>query len=447
MTQDSFGSFCASPSTITTGPGFPADRLALLPDDLLRRIFSAVGHISRRDLCNVSRLNKRYHQVADSILYEKIQFNTPQHHVTFSQSLGRRPRRGSLILGLRVDYPGSDLEHVSLEVPDDNPQLHARFDGLSGSISTMSNLEMLDVAVPDTLLRGIGILFSGPFDLACLKSCTLLYQTQDGGYWDLRENIHIFAHPTLETLIIKRAKLDHRGFDFVERPHETALRKLHLIDCDISDDALGDVLDFPSALKEFFMVQAAEPSPELEESSDNIGDYIYALKYASETLESITIDSPSLTGFKALRMREFAMLKTLRLNWDYQLYGKSSRKPRLHSVALPPELETLEFFNELGTDEEVTDLMLYTIQTREIIARNWTRMIVVEGDDRGVPEDIVNACKEHGLKLDIIGHFDEDEGEEGHKDHREEGKEEKQAHLDTNENEPQDEKQDQQLPG
>ncbi|KAG7151543.1 hypothetical protein HYQ46_012666 [Verticillium longisporum] len=62
----------------------------------------------------------------------------------------------------------------------------------------MSNLETLDISVPVSLLHGIGQLFNGPFDLACLKSASLFYQCPEDGYWDLRENIHIFAHPTLD---------------------------------------------------------------------------------------------------------------------------------------------------------------------------------------------------------------------------------------------------------
>lgn len=115
-------------------------------------------------------------------------------------------------------------------------------------------------------------------------------------------------------------------------------------------------------------------------------------------------------------MREFAALKTLRLNWDYQLFGKSSKKPRLHSVGLPPVMETLEFFNELGSDAEVTDLLLATIEQKSIVARNWKTMVVVEGDD-GVSKEIKNACKEAGLQLDIIGAMDEESEEEEEDDH------------------------------
>ncbi|RYP07188.1 hypothetical protein DL765_009240 [Monosporascus sp. GIB2] len=389
--------------------GSPRDLLAPLPDELLLQIFENVGRISKRDLCSVSLLNRRYHGLADSILYKTIQFNTPDHHLTFSQSLSRRPRRGSLIIGARLEYPDSELSHLSLDVPvAGSHYAPSRFDGLSRTISTMSNLEMLDVSVPADLLHGIGTIFNGPFDLACLKTCTLFYQCPDDQYWDLQENIHIFAHPTLEFLTIKRAKLDHRGFDFIERPHQTGLKKLHLIECDINDDALSDILEFPEALKEFVMTQAPEPEPELEESSMNIGDYIIALKSARHSLESITIDFPTLVGYRALRMRDFTALKRLRINWDYQLFGKTCKKPRLHSVGLPPELETLEFLNELGKDEEVTDLLMYTIENREIVARNWKTMIVVQGDDQEIPKDMIQACKSHGLQLDIIGHFDED---------------------------------------
>jgi hypothetical protein len=187
----------------------------------------------------------------------------------------------------------------------------------------------------------------------------------------------------------------------------TALKQLHLLECDINDDSLGDLLELPEALEEFVMTQTEEPEPELQESSDNVGDYILAAQSQAEFLKTLTIDHPTLTGRRVLRMREFAALKTLRLNWDYQLFGKSSKKPRLHSVGLPPFMETLEFFNDLGSDEEVTDLLLATIEQKDIVARTWKTMVVTEGD-AGVSRELKDACKTAGLQLDIIGAMDED---------------------------------------
>jgi hypothetical protein len=388
--------------------GSPSDRLSVLPDELLLQIFETLGRTSRKSLCNVSRLNRKYHKLSDAILYKSILFETPELHLTFSESLSRRPRRGSAIHEIKLSYPSSELSHLALDAPVHNSYLDPkRVDGLSRTLSIMSNLEKLDIAVPAVLLHGIGTLFNGPFDLACLKTCSLFYQCDNDAYWDLRENIHIFAHPTLETLIIKRAKLDERGFDFIERPHVTALKRLHLVECDINDDALSDVLEFPEALEEFVMTQTEEPEPELEESSDSLSDYITALKSQAEFLKSITFDFPTLHNRKTLRLREFDALKTLRLNWDHQLFAKSSRKPRLHSVGFPPEMEVLEFFNELGTDSEVTDLFVVAIGSKDVIAKNWSTMIVVEGDD-GVPKEIRDVCKAVGLQLDIIGAMDSD---------------------------------------
>jgi hypothetical protein len=356
----------------------------------------------------VSRLNKKYHKLSDAVLYKSILFETPELHLTFSESLSRRPRRGSAIHEIKLSYPSSELSHLALDAPVHNSYMDPkRVDGLSRTLSIMSNLEKLDISVPDVLLHGIGTLFNGPFDLACLKTCSLFYQCANDAYWDLRENIHIFAHPTLETLIIRRAKLDERGFDFIERPHVTALKSLHLVECDINDDALADVLEFPEALEEFVMTQTEEPEPELEESSDSLSDYIIALKSQAEFLKSITFDSPTLHNRKTLRLREFEALITLRLNWDHQLFAKSSKKPRLHSVGFPPEMETLEFFNDLGTDAEVTDLFVVAIESKDIIAKKWKTMVVVEGDD-GVPGVIKDACKTAGLQLDIIGAMESD---------------------------------------
>ena len=163
------------------------------------------------------------------------------------------------------------------------------------------------------------------------------------------------------------------------------------------------------------MTQLEEPEPELEESSDSFSDYIIALSSQAHSLKSITIDFPTLGCRKTLRLREFQTLKELRMNWDYQLFGKSSKKPRLHSVGLPPELEVLEFFNELGKDEEVTDLLLAMLENKGIVARKLQKMIVVEGNNK-ILSEVKRVCKEQGLQLDIIGELDEDEDEDEDED-------------------------------
>ncbi|QPC62806.1 hypothetical protein HYE67_005037 [Fusarium culmorum] len=374
-------------------PGAPIDLLARCPDLL---IVSILETLPKHDLCSVSRLNKRYHALADAVLYNTVQWLKPELHLIFSQSLSRRPRRGSAIEEVKLAYPASEITRLISDTLEP-------MSSVSQTISTMSNLKTLDIAVPVGLLHSIGNLFNGPFDLACLQSCTLFYQDEDDQYWDLQENIHIFTHPTLETLVIKRAKLDDRGFEPIERPHNTALKTLHLIECDINDDTLSDVLMFPEALKEFVLTQREEPEPELEESSSSIRDYMMALKEQCHSLETITIDFPMLASGRALALREFVKLKTLRLNWDYQLFGKSTKKPRLHSVGLPPELETLEFFNPLGTDEEVTDLLANAIQSLHITCRKMKELIVLV-EEAEIPKEVLEAIKSQSqLHLSVIG--------------------------------------------
>ncbi|KAG7134175.1 hypothetical protein HYQ45_007785 [Verticillium longisporum] len=413
------------------------DLLAAIPDSVLLRLFEAVAQQSKRDLCAVSRLNKRYHALADAVLYKTVLFLNPELHLLFSESLSRRPRRGSAIQHVKLAYPSHELTALTIDahapVHGYRPQDAAlRFDSLPRAIAAMSNLETLDISVPVSLLHGIGQLFNGPFDLACLKSASLFYQCPEDGYWDLRENIHIFAHPTLESLTLRRARLDYRGFDLMEQPHATALKKLHLVECDINDDALSDLLVFPEALQEFVMTQLEDPQPELEESSDMFRDYMVAIDSAAASLETVTIDFPSLAGHKPLALREFEKLTTLRMNWDYQLFGKTSRKPRLQSVGLPPSLETLEFFGELGRDEEVTELLAHMIEHLDLHAAKLERIVVGEGT---VPPEVKAACLKHPrLKLDVIGEFDvsDDEGEE-QSEKEEQGSEKSQESLDDDE--------------
>jgi hypothetical protein len=219
----------------------------------------------------------------------------------------------------------------------------------------------------------------------------LFYQCDDRGYWDLRENIHVFGHPTLEFLTIRRAKLDERGFESLEQPSETGLRELHLLECDINDDALSDILLMPEALKVITITQLEVPSPPLEHSPDDIEDYILALRSAHHSLHAITIDFATLGAENALRLREFDTLKSLRLR-DFQFFGQSLGNPRLHSAALPPNLEVLEFFNALGEDDEVMELLCYTLENSGITARKLRELVVVEGE-RGLPSKFLEACE------------------------------------------------------
>jgi hypothetical protein len=134
-----------------------------LPEELLRQILRL---LPLRDVCSLCLLNRRMNSVADPVLYKSISFDQPKHHLKFSQSLLARPRRGSVILDVRLDYPSSELSDL-MHLKDGS----YRIDGFSHAISTMSNLESLVVSVPESLCHGIGTLFNGPFDLACLKHC------------------------------------------------------------------------------------------------------------------------------------------------------------------------------------------------------------------------------------------------------------------------------------
>ncbi|KAL3417203.1 hypothetical protein PVAG01_11203 [Phlyctema vagabunda] len=358
-----------------------------LPDELLILVLEALVRAgdTKRHLWAMCLVSRRINSVADPVLYRSILFDEPEHHLAFSASLATRPRRGSLIQDVRLEYPGSKLSGLMSLQDSLN-----RIDTFSHTISTMSNLENLVISVPDSLCHGIGTLFNGPFDLACLKSCSLFYQCEDDGYWDLRENIHIFGHPTLEHLTIRRARLDRRGFESPEQPSETALKELNLYECDINDEALSDLLLFPEALKSFTMTQREEPVPALEESSDDVEDYILALHSAQHSLESITIDFAALGAENALRLRDFQVLSSLRLR-DYQLFGQSSNSPRLYSVGLPSTLEVLEFVNPLGQDDVVTELLGNTIEQKDILARKWRKMIAL-GKLEELPARILEAC-------------------------------------------------------
>ena len=139
------------------------------------------------------------------------------------------------------------------------------------------------------------------------------------------------------------------------------------------------------------------PSPELEESPDDVNEFIFALGSAHHSLEKITIDFPTLGSKAALRLREFDAVTELQL-MDYQLLGISKGKPRLHSVGLPPNLEILTFPGRISEDEEILDLLEYMIENKEVLARKW-RILEVEGDEEGLPVRIRELCEKVGLQV------------------------------------------------
>jgi hypothetical protein len=228
-------------------------------------------------------------------------------------------------------------------------------------------------------------------------SGSLFYQRKDGGYWDLQENIHIFGHPTLEVLTIRRAKLDMQGFESLEKPEMTPLKELHLVECDINEDGLTDLLGFPEALKEISLTQLEVPFPPLEESPEDIEDFILAMQPVQHSLETISIDFATLGSENPLKLRGFDALTSLELR-DYQLYGQSG--PRLTTVGLPPNLEILTFLNTAAQEEEFEELLCYTIENKEIFARKLSQIVLVEGE-AGLPPKFVDLCTKAGISIGV----------------------------------------------
>ena len=136
------------------------------------------------------------------------------------------------------------------------------------------------------------------------------------------------------------------------------------------------------------MKQLDNPKPPLEETPEDIEEYIFALHSAIHSLESISIDFPTLRCKNPLKLRDFEAVTSLELR-DYQLFGTSG----LSSVAFPPNLETLTFLNEVGDDEALTELLCYTLEKKDIFARNLRRLVVPEGT-KPLPQKLVEVCTE-----------------------------------------------------
>ena len=141
--------------------------LDTLPKEIIIQILAHLP--TRRDLSATCLVNHYLNTLADPLLYKSLSFKEPAHHFTFSESLAKRPRRGSLIQDVRLEYPSEELSEFIFQ--SGHGAYGDRIDGFSNTISRMSNLETLDICVPEVLCHGIGTLFNGPFDLACLRTC------------------------------------------------------------------------------------------------------------------------------------------------------------------------------------------------------------------------------------------------------------------------------------
>jgi len=146
-----------------------AQGLEGLPDTVLVRILDCLQ--TQRDVYHMCLVSRRINTVADPVLYKSISFAQPKHHVAFSASLITRPRRGSLIQNVRLEYPSEELSDVLHSI--DSP---SRIDNFSHALAAMSNLESLVLSVPETLCKGIGVLLNDPFALACLRTCEFFNQ-------------------------------------------------------------------------------------------------------------------------------------------------------------------------------------------------------------------------------------------------------------------------------
>lgn len=86
----------------------------------------------------------------------------------------------------------------------------------------------------------------------------------------------------------------------------------------------------------------------------------------------------------------------------------------MHSVGLPPNLEVLELFNPLGTDEEVTDLLQFMIENIKVNAQHLRQFIVIDDEEQRIPKQLIEACKRQPqIHLNIIGSLEEEDLERG----------------------------------
>ncbi|KAK4539132.1 hypothetical protein LTR36_001455 [Oleoguttula mirabilis] len=89
-----------------------------------------------------------------------------------------------------------------------------------------------------------------------LRKLTLHLNGSKDRYWDIGagSTAAIFAHPTLEELTISCANLSDTAFSSVDnKAHQTTLKRLTLIECNVTISSLRDMLALPKALQSLYL--------------------------------------------------------------------------------------------------------------------------------------------------------------------------------------------------
>lgn len=226
-----------------------------LPSELLTLV---AENLSTINLCTLAQTCSQLRDIAESVLYRDIFLRTGKKCSRLFESLTTKADRYRLIhsvelrgkyrfeLGMQ-DLPAilrhaPNLQRLTIESPACNS---SRWHG-DGNWPVLLPLYigLLQEAVPSPVLRPSLV------PLQSLRSLTLHWNGCDRRYWSVVPLFTaLFCHPSLEELTISCAIFTNAIGDLDLTYPKTPLKRLVLIECDLSIDGVEEALKMPKGLE------------------------------------------------------------------------------------------------------------------------------------------------------------------------------------------------------
>ncbi|KAL5113586.1 hypothetical protein ACEQ8H_008534 [Pleosporales sp. CAS-2024a] len=393
-----------------------------LPTELVRLVVEHLSHDTKA-LCVLARTNRALQQLCEEQIYRKIELCTMLDVHNIVEALNRRRERARAVHTLKLQYE-YDKNHV-----DDNVAIRATFNDCIARMvnlrewyveSPYDNCHWDDGEGPEQWVQRDMERFRTALELACtqgpvqstriaaarqlnkvvertvalalLESFTLHSHGSDSDFWDLGGYHCLFRHPTLRRLQISCVSLlksipelkDYTG-------KKTPLTRLQFIECELSPEALTDVLSMPARLTHLTLgenVWNTRASKQIRSRllTSNAHASLDALKVVAHSLESLTHMDPSwrldLESHTPRRisppadgMRNFYALKYIQCETSSFLHqaivmNRQVAPPNLHTLRLCRHWDVADDFFEHPPDAEPY-LALPSLSRLELLQSTW----------------------------------------------------------------------------
>ncbi|KAF1918607.1 hypothetical protein BDU57DRAFT_443226 [Ampelomyces quisqualis] len=353
-----------------------------LPTELVLLIVEYVAD-DNYSLCRLAQTCRAMQHLAEEHIYKTIQLLTVRHLDDIIYALAQRRERVRAVhkLSLQYQYHEEDLE-LALEDRSafnecisqmvnlrewhiESPYDNCHWDDDSGPDEWVQNdMEAFQLQLQHACkygqedaervqaLRGLGYEADRLVGLASLESLTIHSHGISSDFWDLGNFDCLFRHPALRHLHISCVSLIEEIPSLQSHTSKTPLTTLVFDECEISPEALKDVLRVPAKLKHLTLGEnvwntrvSKTCKPRLNR---DVKVSMAALGQVAHSLETLTHRDPSWKldpeSHKARRMnppgegmRNYHALKYLQCETNSFLHQAIIMN---HEVA-PPNLETL----------------------------------------------------------------------------------------------------------